>query len=178
MRKDPFHALADEVTLAREEIQNLRRSSLTRDEAEDLNQIITKAQTDMLDAGEVVEKRIEAAITNATYAIRSKTEQAAKRAAVEAILETRQETLKVAQDLSEAAGEARQQAWRYFGGFWVWLVAMLAIGAFFGSITTMTIQGRADAGAFGQYVSVYCGSAGGTKVTDKTGNEFCAVPMR
>jgi len=57
-----------------------------------------------------------------------------------AILETRQESLKVAQELSDAAGEARKQAWRYFGGFWVWLVSVGALGAFVGAITTMAVQ--------------------------------------
>ena len=31
--------------------------------------------------------------------------------------------------LSQAAGEARREAWRWFGGFWVWLASMLATGA-------------------------------------------------
>jgi len=46
MSKDPFQMLVDEVTLARQEIQKLQRTSLNRDEAEDLNQVITKGQQD------------------------------------------------------------------------------------------------------------------------------------
>ena len=47
--------------------------------------------------------------------------EAAGKAAREAIEKSHAESLKAARSLSQAAGEARRQAWRYFGGFWVWL---------------------------------------------------------
>jgi len=140
MSKDPFQMLVDEVTLARQEIQKLQRTSLNRDEAEDLNQVITKGQADMLDVSKAVEAKIKDAVANAVMGIEGKTIDAARTAAMAAILETRQESLKVAQELSDAAGEARKQAWRYFGGFWVWLVSVGALGAFVGAITTMAVQ--------------------------------------
>lgn len=176
MSKDPFQVLADEVTLARQDIGRLQRTSLNSDEAEDLNQVITNGQADMLNVGVAVVEKIETSIDSATYAIREKTTEAAKKAAVAAILETRQESLKVAQDLAAAAGEARKQAWRYFGGFWVWLLAIGSLGAFVGALATMAIQGRADAETFGQFTSIYCEAAGGTKVTDTNGQRLCAVP--
>jgi len=140
MSKDPFQMLVDEVTLARQEIQKLQRTSLNRDEAEDLNQVITKGQADMLDVSKAVEVKIQDMIANAVAGIEGKTIDAARTAAMAAILETRQESLRVAQELSDAAGEARKQAWQYFGGFWVWLVSVGALGAFVGAITTMAVQ--------------------------------------
>jgi len=174
MSKDPFQMLVDEVTLARQEIQKIQRTSLNRDEAEDLNQVITKGQADMLDVSKAVEVKIQDMIANAVAGIEGKTRDAARTAAMAAILETRQESLKVAQELSDAAGEARKQAWRYFGGFWVWLVAMGALGAFVGAVTTMAVQGRADAKEFGKYPGVYCSSANGEKGTTEDGRQYCA----
>ena len=79
--------------------------------------------------------------------------------------------------LSQAAGEARREAWRWFGGFWVWLVAMLATGAVIGALAMALIQGRGDAREFGQYPGVYCGPAGGQRMETETWI-YCAVPIR
>jgi hypothetical protein len=38
----------------------------------------------------------------------------------------------MARSATQAAGEARREAWRYFGGFWVWLASMLATGVVLG----------------------------------------------
>ena len=62
---------------------------------------------------------------------------------------------------SQAAGEARREAWRWFGGFWVWLASIGAAGALIGALAVFWLQGRADAKAFGQYPSIYCTTAGG-----------------
>lgn len=173
MSKDPFQILADEVTLARQEIQKLQRTSLDREEAEDLNQIIIKSQADMLDVGLAVEKKIELKLNNIVADVKSHTMNAAKNAAVAAIQETRLESLKVANDLSKAAGEARQQAWRYFGGFWVWLLAVGALGALLGALVMFWMTGHRDAKEFGKYPGVYCGSAGGEKGTAEDGRPYC-----
>jgi len=92
MSKDPFQMLVDEVTLARQEIQKIQRTSLNRDEAEDLNQVITKGQADMLDVSKAVEVKIQDMIANAVAGIEGKTIDAARTAAMAAILETRQES--------------------------------------------------------------------------------------
>ena len=174
MSKDPFQILADEITLARQEIQRLQRSSLNRDEAEDLNQIITKGQVDMLAVGKAVEAKIQHHIANAMAEIERKTIDAATAAAASAIQETRQESLKVVQELSVANGEARKQAWRYFGGFWVWLISIGTLGALVGALAHMAVQGYGNAREFGKYPGVYCNSANGEKGTTKNGRPYCA----
>jgi hypothetical protein len=80
-----------------------------------------------------------------------------------------------AQSLSQAAGEARRQAWRYFGGFWVWLASVGATGALMGALAVFWLQGRADASAFGKHPGIYCERAGGTVVTNTEGRKFCGV---
>jgi len=41
MSKDPFQILADELTLIRKDMDQLQRTSLDKDEAKKLNQIVT-----------------------------------------------------------------------------------------------------------------------------------------
>ena len=43
MSKDPFQILADELTLIRKDMDQLQRTSLNKDEAKKLNQIVTAA---------------------------------------------------------------------------------------------------------------------------------------
>ena len=100
--------------------------------------------------------------------------EAAQSAAREAIEKSHAESLKAAKDLSRAAGEARREAWRYFGGFWVWLASIGAAGALVGALAVFWLQGHADAKAFGQYPGIYCPTAGGQVVTNAEGRRFCA----
>ena len=100
--------------------------------------------------------------------------EAAGKAAREAIEKSHAESLKAARSLSQAAGEARRQAWRYFGGFWVWLASVGATGALLGALAVFWLQGRADASKFGKHPGIYCKSAGGQVVPQEDGSKFCA----
>ena len=77
--------------------------------------------------------------------------------------------------LSEAAGEARRAAWRWDGGFWVWLTSMLATGALIGALAMAGIQGRGDAREFGKFPRIYCGAAGGQIIERNDGSSYCGV---
>ena len=50
MSKDPFQQLVDEITLIRGEVQQLRRSSLDKDEAEKLNELVVESVDHMTSA--------------------------------------------------------------------------------------------------------------------------------
>ena len=52
MSKDPFQILADELTLIRKDMDQLQRTSLNKDEAKTLNQIVTAAVMKMAKAAE------------------------------------------------------------------------------------------------------------------------------
>jgi hypothetical protein len=101
--------------------------------------------------------------------------QAATRAAESAMAGIRHDLDNERAKLSQAAGEARREAWRWFGGFWVWLASMLATGAVIGVLAMALIQGRGDAREFGQFPSIYCGTAGGQVVEQDNGSSYCAI---
>ena len=100
---------------------------------------------------------------------------AATDAASKAIEKSHAETSSAARDYAKAAGEARREAWRYFGGFWVWLASVGAGGAVLGLLAAFLIMGRGDAREFGQYPQVYCTTAGGQIVEQDDGSSFCAI---
>ncbi len=163
--KDPFEILADEITLIRRQIDQLQRTSLDRKDAEKLNAVVAQGLDRMAKVGPALQQRIEQSLATA---------YAATEGAKEAIREAQMESIKAAKDLRKAAGEARREAWRWFGGFWVWLVSVGATGALLGALAMFWLQGHADANAFGKHPRIYCTSAGGQKVQQDDGSSFCA----
>jgi len=175
MSKDPFQILADELTLIRKDMDQLQRTSLDKDEAKKLNQIVTAAVMKMAKAAEDAPGDIQEALeTDRDQMARSAT-QAATRAAESAMAGIRHDLDNERAKLSQAAGEARREAWRWFGGFWVWLASMLATGAVIGALAMAWIAGRGDAREFGQFPSIYCGTAGGQVVEQDNGSSYCAI---
>ena len=172
---DPFLVLVDDIGALRRQIENLQRTSLDRDEAEHLNATIAQSLDNMAQTGKRLEQRLEGQLQLATAKTHRDAIEAAQGAARAAIRESHAEILQTAKSLSQAAGEARREAWCYFGGFWVWLAAIGAAGAFVGAVTVFWLQGRADAKAFGQYPSIYCTTADGQIVPNTEGRRFCAI---
>ena len=175
MSKDPFQELVDELTALRRSIEHIARTSLDKDEAKKLNQIVTAAVLKMAKAAEDAPGEIQGALeTDRDQMARSAT-QAATKAAESAIAGIRHDLDNERAKLSQAAGEARREAWRWFGGFWVWLASMLATGAVIGALAMAWIAARGDAREFGQFPGIYCGTAGGQVVEQDNGSSYCAI---
>ena len=129
----------------------------------------------MTKVGPSVYEAISARLDLALDKMRREAVSAAQDAASGAIEKSHAESIVAAKHLSRAAGEARREAWRYFGGFWVWLTSIGAAGAVLGLLAALLIMGRGDAREFGQYPQVYCTTAGGQVVTNPEGRRFCAI---
>ncbi|MFN5998004.1 MAG: hypothetical protein ACK47C_04780 [Paracoccaceae bacterium] len=114
--KDPFEILADESTLIWRQMDQLRRTCLNREEAEALNARVVQAVADMQKTGTTVQRVLQHDLAKAALDVRAHSLEAAKGAAREAIEASHAESLKAARNLAQAAGEARRQAWRHFGG--------------------------------------------------------------
>jgi hypothetical protein len=175
MTKDAFEMLTDELTLIRHDMANLQRTSLNKDEAKALNEKIVEGVESMARTGQAVYEAISERMDLRLEKLAIETILAAKDAASGAIAKNHAETIAAARDLSKAAGEARREAWRYFGGFWVWLASVGAGGVVLGLLVAFWMIGRGDARAFGEFPSVYCSSAGGQIVTNHEGRRFCAM---
>ena len=171
--KDPFEILADEITLIRRQIDQLQRTSLDRKEAEKLNAVVAQGLDRMAKVGPAVQSRIEQSLATAALDLRQHTVYAATEGAKEAIREAQLESIKAAGDLRKAAGEARREAWRWFGGFWVWLTSAVLTGFALGLLAMFLLQGRADARKFGQSPSTFCKWAGGETMFHNTGDKAC-----
>lgn len=172
--KDSFQAFVDEITLLRNELADLKRSSLDKDEAEDFNIRVAEVLNSLAEVAPALQKVMQRDLAQAALDVRLHAVEAAQGAAREAIEKSHAELLRTARSLSQAAGEARREAWRWFGGFWVWLASIGAAGALIGALAVFWLQGRADAKAFGQHPRIYCTTAGGQVVTNPEGRRFCA----
>ena len=173
--KDPFQALVDEITLIRNEVQHLQRPSLDRKEAEKLNAVVAQGLDRMAKVGPALQQRIEQSLATAALDLRQHTVYAATEGAKEAIREAQLESIKAAGDLRKAAGEARREAWRWFGGFWVWLASVGATGFALGLLAAFWIVESGNAREFGKYPGIFCDRAGGTIVTNADGYRFCGI---
>lgn len=159
--KDPFTIFADELTLLRNDIKQLKLSNLSYPEASVINDKITEDVTTFTMAAEKLERSVSNGFANLQQQVQQDTSRAASKAASSAITNSHQEILNAARIYSKNAGEARREAWRYFGGFWVWLSSMLLLGAVLGVLGTIFLQGMISAKEFGKYPSIYCSIAGG-----------------
>ena len=175
MTKDPFQILADELTLIRKDMDRLQRTSLDKDEAKKLNQIVTAAVLKMAKTAEDAPGEIQGALEADRDQMARSATQAATRAAESAMAGIRHDLDNERAKLSQAAGEARREAWRWFGGFWVWLASVGAAGALIGALAAFWVGGEIAAQEFGDYPGIFCGSAGGQVVEQDNGGTFCAI---
>ena len=175
MTKDVFEMLTDEITLIRHDIASLQRTSLNKDEAKALNEKLVQGVSAMAQTGQAVYEAISERMDLRLEKLAIDTILAATDAARGAVEKSHAQSIFAAKDLAKAAGEARREAWRYFGGFWVWLASVGAAGVVLGGLAVFWLQGRADARAFGEYPSIYCTSAGGQIVANPEGRKFCAM---
>lgn len=174
--KDPFQILADEITLIRHDMRRLQRTSLDKDEAEHLNSVVADSLDRMAHLGSRLEKSIDARLQLATEQTRQATVRAAQSAAEAAVEKSHAKSIEAARSLSQAAGEARRQAWRYFGGFWVWLASMLATGVVLGLLLAYGTETAKSFFSIRQMARYSCDMSwvGGTVVDQDDGSRFCA----
>lgn len=175
--KDPFQILADEITLIRGDVERLQRTSLNKDEAKALHEIVATGVADMRKISPELQQILDARLREAMADVKNKTRHAAHEAAERAVTDSHAASVMAAKKLLEDAAMARRMAWRTFGNFWAWMVASGAVCGCMAVLATMAIQGRADAAQFGTFTSIYCSAADGTRITANDGFEYCAVPI-
>ena len=112
MSKDPFQLLADELTLMRGEVDRLQRTSLNKDEASKLNDIVAKAAQFMAQTTKAAPGEIQAALKADRDQMAYSAGLVATEAAQSVMTEIRRDLTNECVRLSEAAGEARRAAWR------------------------------------------------------------------
>jgi len=175
--KDPFTIFADELTLLRGDLKQLQRSSLSIEEAKALNTQIAQALKTMSNTARTLDTNFQHHLAITRDDITEQVTIAAKAAAANAIQTSHAEIMAAARIYAKNAAEARREAWRYFGGFWVWLTTIGALGAILGILAAIYLQGILTADAFGKYPSLYCTSAGGTKGKFTNGKPYCLFEL-
>ena len=175
---DPFDILSEELTALRRSVEHLTRTSLDKDEAKKLNQVVMNAATKMTQAIEDAPVNIQTALKADRTQMAYTATEAATRAAQGVMSDIREDLRHERVKLSQAAGEARREAWRWFGGFWVWLASIGATGALLGALAAFWVGGEIAAREFGDYPGIFCSGAGGQVVKQNDGSSYCAVWIR
>ena len=174
--KDLFEILADELTLIRKDMDKLQRTSLDKDEAKVLHEALAEGVYEMHQTGTQVQEAIDRRLVAVAAVVRDSASEAAESAVRDLLGKNHAETLRTAQSLSQAAGAARREAWRYFGGFWVWIAAMLATGIILGLLLAYGTETAKSLFSVEDMVWYSCGKSwfGGQIVEQDDGSSFCA----
>jgi ElaB/YqjD/DUF883 family membrane-anchored ribosome-binding protein len=176
MSKDPFQELVDELTALRRSIEHIARTSLDKDEAEALHQIVADAVSDMRQATKETPQALQSALKADRGQMAREASVAATRAAQEAVEGIRAELTSERDRLSQSASQARRAALRFSGGIWTALGATLATGAFLGFLTAYVVETGKTLLTVEQMVRYGCGQPwiGGQTVDQDDGSSFCA----
>lgn len=163
--------LTDQVRLLRLDVANLIAGHPTKEDAEYILGILEKTEGNIVALNDIVPKRIQGWME----AMSQSASRAASAAVTASTAQLGKDMAKTTEDLAKAAGEARRQAMRYRGGFWVWLGLACAVGALLVALGAFLITRSDNAKAFGQWADLYCTDAGGQKTTSERGGETYEV---
>ena len=175
MSKDSFQVFADELTLLRTELDQLRRTSLNKDEAKALNDIVAEAAEFMAQTTKAAPGEIQAVLKADRDQMAHIATQAATEAAKRVMTGMEQNVAKQCEMLSEGTRKAIRSKWLWDGELAFLVVAAVATGAFLGAVLEGAIQGRGDAREFGRFPGIYCGAAGGRITEQDDGSSYCWV---
>jgi hypothetical protein len=180
MSGDPVGQLIEEITALRRSVEHLARTSLDKDEAKTLNELVVEGVDRMTEAAvgarSAVRHDLEAdRAQTARLAVQSAA--AAAQGAVEGVkTELEAERRSYAEALSDAHRAARRANLRS----WPWVGGLLATGALlrvlmvYGTETAKSVLSVKDT------IRVACEYSllvGGQRVTQDSGWTFCAVPI-
>ncbi len=174
--KDTFEIISDELTLIRRDMEKLQRTSLDKDEAKILHEAVAEGVYEMHQTGTQVQEAIDRRLRAVAAIVQESASEAAESAVRDLLSKNHAETLRAAQSLSQAAGAARREAWRYFGGFWAWIASMLATGIILGLLLAYGTETAKSFFSVQDMVWYSCGKSwfGGQVVEQGDGSSFCA----
>lgn len=174
MSKDPVQQLVDEITLIRGEVQALKRTSLDREEAKKLNELVVESVDRMGEAAIGARRAIRSDLEadraeTARLAVQSATEAA--RSAVKGVKgELEAERRSYALSLSEARKAARRAGLQS----WPWIGGLLATGALLGALMAYGTETAKSVLSVRQEVRTFCGITVGQVIEREDGSRYCA----
>lgn len=174
MSKDPVQQLIDEITLIRGEVRELKRTSLDKDEARTLHELMVEGVDRMTEAAVEARRGVRDDLKadrdqTARLAVRSAT--AAAQGAVEGVkAELEAERRSYAQALSDARREARRAKLTS----WPIVAAFLATGALLGVLMAYGLETAKSLLSLDREVRIACGITVGQVVEQDDGSSYCA----
>ena len=180
MTKDTFQILADEITLIRGEVQQLRRSSLDKDEAEKLYELVVEGVDRMTEAAVGARSGFRKDLEADKAQTRAEVVQSATAAAQGAVEGVKTELEAERRSYAEAVSDAHRAARRASLRSWPWVGGLLATGALLGVLAAYGTETAKSVLSVKDTIRVACEYpllVGGQRVPQDTGWTFCAVPI-
>ncbi|MGR3468885.1 MAG: hypothetical protein ACU0CI_13510 [Shimia sp.] len=175
MSKDPFQQLVDEITLIRGEVQQLRRVSLDKDEAEKLNELVVESVDHMTSAAVGARRAIRQDLEADRTQTRAEVVQSATAAAQGAVEGVKAELEAERREYADSLSEARRAARRAKLLSWPIVAALLATGALLGSLTAYGTETAKSVLSLDREVRIACGITVGQVIEREDGSSYCAT---
>lgn len=172
---NPFDELIDQMTALRRSVEHLNRFSLTKQEAAELNRTLTQALGKMERAVQGAPEALQTTLKADRDRMALNAAQAAREASENVMKEIRGQLQAERIHFAQSAGEARRAIWRSFGGFWVWLAAAVATGAFLGLLASQIVEAGHTLFRLKDMVAYACewDEVGGQLNEQEDGSSFC-----
>lgn len=171
--KDPFQQLVDEITLLRQELGRLKRTSFDKDEAEALRADMVRATQEATKALSAAPERLRSALKADRDQIIQDTQIAAVRAAQSALGDVGTQMARERRKQLDWFEEVERKHARSVRGSWAWFTTALLLGAF---LAAMLIYGTESAKtAFGipRLALIACERIGGDRGQSNDGQGYC-----
>ena len=175
MTKDTFQILADEITLIRGEMQQLRRSSLNKDEAQSLNELVVEAVDKMTGAAIAAPRAIRDDLKADRDQTARRAIESATAAAQRAVEGVRGQLEAERREYADCLSEARRAARRAKLLSWPIVAALLATGALLGVLTAYGTETAKSVLSLDREVRIACGITVGQVVERDDGSSYCAT---
>ena len=174
MSKDPFQQLVDEITLIRGEVQQLRRSSLDKDEAEKLHELVVESVERMTEAAVGARRGVRQDLEADRAQTRAEAVRSATAAAQGAVEGVRGELEAERRSYAQALSDARREARRAKLTSWPIVAAFLATGALLGVLMAYGLETAKSLLSLDREVRIACGITVGQVVEQDDGSSYCA----
>lgn len=173
---DPFQEFVDEQKALRRSVEHLARTSLSKQEAEALHEVVADAVEHMASAAEAAPKALRNALAADRAQIIRDAREAAAQAAQSAVEGVAGKLEEERRSHAQARSDARREIRRYQLRSWTWVGGILATGALMG---VLVAYGTETAKAFftvEQMVPYGCGKSwfGGQVGVGEGGRTGCA----
>ena len=171
---DPFQEFVDELRALRRSVEHLARTSLSRQEAEALHEVVADAVEHMATAAEAAPKALRNALAADRAQIIRDARDASTQAAQSAVEGVAGKLEEQRRSYAQSVADARKAARKASLQSWPWIGGLLATGALLGTLTAYGTETAKSVFSAEQEARLFCGITVGQVIEQDDGASWCA----